>query len=254
MKDNSFKSPPPDDDHEYEYVGENGGEGTYQDLRCDAQPQAPNDTANTTRSVTASHDNPAYRAYDNEQYIVWRNRCTKIKLSERRDKISPRALFPCAQFMLRQMHWTSLSVSMKVSVSFLATKTALNSSFCAVTADSKSRSSLGKIRYFLRNCLYPLFACKLSGKDSNLGEIIKINITFSGNTVEGVFIICLATQNVRSKVRNFGTLSGLYHRGKSHSAFPDQFPTFTFYKPQRTKLETLHPRGGQPWNAMWPFQ
>ena len=65
-EDNSFKSPPPDDDHEYEYVGENGIGGTYQDLRRDAQPQAPNGNANTTRSVTASHDNPAYSVYDNE--------------------------------------------------------------------------------------------------------------------------------------------------------------------------------------------
>ena len=59
--------------------------------------------------------------------------------------------FPCAQLMLRQMHWTnaSKSIEAKYWVSWVSfdfnkceyelSKLPLNSSFCAVTADSKLR-------------------------------------------------------------------------------------------------------------------
>ena len=64
--------------------------------------------------------------------------------------------FPSTQLMLRQMHFTNVSESIEAKywvswLSFdvqqawiLAIKTALNSSFCAATADSKSRWPDGK--------------------------------------------------------------------------------------------------------------
>ena len=68
--------------------------------------------------------------------------------------------FPCAQLMLRQTHFTNVpeSIEAKYWVSWLsfdikqawrwAIKTALNSSFCGVTADSKSMWPHGKKVYF----------------------------------------------------------------------------------------------------------
>ena len=63
--------------------------------------------------------------------------------------------FSCAQFMSRQMHWTNLPASIKAKYWFLDERSwrqAMKApSFCAVTADSKSRWPLCRNAYF---CLH----------------------------------------------------------------------------------------------------
>ena len=82
--------------------------------------------------------------------------CSSVKV-EVKFRLTCGLRFPCAQFMLRQMHWANLSVSFEakywlslLSLDFIkrtckrAMKSTLNSPFCAVTADSKSRWPHGR--------------------------------------------------------------------------------------------------------------
>ena len=113
---------------------------------------------------------------DTAEILIWRHFrwsafvAMDVQISESRGKLylECKVHFACAQRMLRQMHLTNVSESIEAKywVSWLSfdvqqtwiqtIKTALNSPFCAVTADSTSRWPHGKKTLYFRGVVWTL--------------------------------------------------------------------------------------------------